>query len=80
MSMVTIALVLAVAAADTGSTVAAPPAVALRRYHEIERDMTEALRSEARAELRMRGRMRSARCATSTGNSLPTRDWRRVTS
>ena len=49
MSMVTIALVLAVTAADTGSTVAAPPAVALRRYHEIERDMTEALRSEARA-------------------------------
>jgi len=50
MSMMTIALVLAVTAADTGSTVAAPPAVALRRYHEIERDMTEALRSEARAQ------------------------------
>lgn len=51
MTMVTLALVLAVAAADPGSPAAAAvPAVALRRYHEIERDMTEALRSEARAQ------------------------------
>ncbi len=49
MSMMTITLVLVMAAADSGSTAADAPAVALRRYHEIERDMTEALRSEVRA-------------------------------
>lgn len=51
MTILFIALGLAAATADAGSTVAAAtPAVALRRYHEIERDMTEALRSEARAQ------------------------------
>jgi hypothetical protein len=37
-------------AADAGSTSAAgTPVVVLRRYHEIERDMSDVLRSEARA-------------------------------
>jgi len=49
MNTVIFAMVLAVVGADTGST-AATPTVALRRYHEIERDLTEALRSEVRAQ------------------------------
>ena len=50
MTALSLALGLVVMAAEAGSTPAASPsAVALRRYHEIERDMSEALRSEALA-------------------------------
>ena len=50
MSILSIALGLAVMSADAGLTgTAGTPTPALRRYHEIERDMTEALRSEVRA-------------------------------
>jgi hypothetical protein len=79
MNTVIFALVLAVTAADPGST-ADTPAVALRRYHEIERDLTEALRSEVRAQTPEARAVRCARCAICTGNWLPTRDWRRATS
>jgi len=50
MSILCIALGLAVVTADAGSVAReAAPAVVSRRYHEIERDMSEALRSEARS-------------------------------
>ena len=54
MTVWTIALGLALAAADSGlprgAATAAAPAVAPRHYHEIENDMTEALRAESRAK------------------------------
>lgn len=50
MSTLMFALVVAMASADSGSTAGATAAVAPRRYHEIERDISEALRSEARAQ------------------------------
>jgi hypothetical protein len=50
MSILCIAVGLAVVTADAGSVAGqATPVVASRRYHEIERDMSEALRSEARS-------------------------------
>jgi hypothetical protein len=50
MTSLTVLLGLAVVAAQTpGATAGETPAVALRRYHEMERDVSAALRSEARA-------------------------------
>jgi hypothetical protein len=49
MTLLSIALGLVMVAADAGSSVAESAPAAVRRYHEIERDMTDALRSEARA-------------------------------
>jgi len=50
MSTLMFVWVVAMAGADGGSVAGATPVAAPRRYHEIERDMTDALRSEARAE------------------------------
>lgn len=50
MSTLMLALMVAVASADSGNAAGASPAGSPRRYHEIERDISEALRSEARAQ------------------------------
>ena len=50
MSTLMLALVVAVTSADGVNAAGSSPAVAPRRYHEIERDISDALRSEARAQ------------------------------
>lgn len=49
MTSLTMLLGLAVVAAEAAGPVAGEPSAALRRYHEIDRDISAALRSEAQA-------------------------------